>query len=162
MNWVEVENVVVEETGLRNIHLMANAPFGYGPPSPALRQAQGGEDDPFGWIDAYLVPEGAKIAVTKENGAFHLRGEWPYRGALDVQCEGWPQFKRFVCWALKGERVSKAMREGTLHYSRIFGRYPGTAFIRQMPKDVEEGVEVDGVALLCADWAPQGCLLIGG
>lgn len=153
-DWVEVENCLDEDTGNRRIHLMANHAFGYG------------EGDPEGvwdeWVDAYLVPTGAGISVAKENGAFHLRGWWLYRGVVDAQPEDWPKFKRFVCWALKGERVSQAMREGTLFYTRVFGRYPGTAFIRTMPANAEEGVEVDGVSLIPAEWAPRGCLMIGG
>lgn len=151
-DWVEVEDCVDEDTGNRRIHLLANHAFGFDLPG----------DCGMEWVDVYLVPQGAAISVGKENGAFHLRGWWPYRGVLDAQPEGWPKFKRFVCWHLKGERVSKAMVDGTVYYTSVFGRYPGVAYIRKLPPKAEDGVEVEGVALISADWAPQGCLMIGG
>jgi len=159
MEWVEIENQV-DESGLRRVHLMANTSFGLRPLPPNAKNTHLGEDADE-WIDRYLVPSGAQIAVTKENGAFHLHGSWPYRGVLDVQPEGWPQFKRFVCWALKGERVSKGMTDAAVYYAQTFARWPERAFVREMV-DGKLFVEHDGMILVEADWAPRGCVLVGG
>jgi len=38
----------------------------------------------------------------------------------------------------------------------------GFAFARKLPRDVESGCEVDGVMLFEAEWALQGCVMVGG
>lgn len=95
---------------------------------------------------------------------FYGEARWAVRGdAVDIHCEGWIRFRRFVAWKiLPGERMSEAISLARCAYVKLFVRCPKYAFTRSLPKSVESCVEVDDVMLLQADWALPGCLLIGG
>jgi len=113
-------------------------------------------------LAVFGAPEqGVEAQVKQELGVFHLRGEWAFRGAVEVRGECWPRARRMVVWPIGG-RVSAEMQAAAMEYLRVFRRWPGYAFIRQLPRGAEEGVEVDGVMLLSAEWAPPGCLVVGG
>lgn len=87
---------------------------------------------------------------------------YPYRGPAELRLECWPKMRRMVVWALLGQRVSQATQEAAILYASTFARWPGYAFICKLPGKVENGVEVDGVMLLQAEWAMPGVLLVGG
>jgi hypothetical protein len=95
---------------------------------------------------------------------FYGEAKWPVRGdAVDVHCEGWVKFRRVVAWKLMpGERMSEAISLAKCSYIKLFVRSPRFAFTRTLPRAVENGVEVDGVMLLQAEWALPGCVMIGG
>ncbi len=95
---------------------------------------------------------------------FYGDATWPVRGeAVDVHCEGWLKFRRLVAWKLMpGERMSEAIRLAKCSYVKLFVRSPRFVFTRTLPKSVENGIEVDDVMLLQAEWALPGCVMIGG
>lgn len=95
---------------------------------------------------------------------FYGEATWPVRGeAVDVHCEGWVKFRRVVAWKLMpGERMSEVISLALVCYSSMFSRYPAYAFVRTLPRSVENGIEVDDVMLLQADWVLPGCVMIGG
>lgn len=95
-------------------------------------------------------------------GLHYLEMTYPYRGPAEVLLECWPKKRRMVIWALLGQRVSRAMQEAAIMYASTFARWPGYAFIRKLPRKVENGVEVDGVMLLQTEWALPGVLMVGG
>lgn len=109
-----------------------------------------------------LLPE-LKIWEDEALGLHYAEALYPYRGAVEVHFEGLPKrFRRLVCWALQGDRVSKGMQEGAMRFEELFGRRPEYAFIERLPTGAESGVEVDGVMLMEAEWAMPGCLYLGG
>ena len=94
---------------------------------------------------------------------FYGEASWPAREAVDFQCEGWPKFRRLVVWKLmSGERVSEGMRCAAWRYFELFLRWPAFAFIRTKPAQVENGIEIEDLMLMEADWALPSCLMVGG
>jgi hypothetical protein len=142
---IELENTVSGD-GLCVLHLMSN--FELAADAPALRK--------------YNAPVDATIEIKNESGAYHLRATWPMRGALKVVAEGWPVPKVFVVWNLNGcGTVTRAMIDAANYYQDIFGERPGFAFIRKLPRGVENGVEVDDLMLFEADWMVRRCVAVG-
>jgi hypothetical protein len=83
--------------------------------------------------------------------------------AVELRCEGWVKARRFAVWQLeRGEHVSVVVGELARWYTKRTGRVPCFAFMRQLPREAEEGMEVAGVLLFSAEWALPGCVLIGG
>ncbi len=94
---------------------------------------------------------------------FYGEVSWPLRGPVEIRCEGWKSFRRMLGWKLiPGERVSEAMKDAVLEYFMRAHRLPNYAFMRRLPHAVENGIDVEGLILLEAEWALEGCLLIGG
>lgn len=86
-----------------------------------------------------------------------------YRGPVEIFIPGFEKkFIRVLAWAIQKDRVSQCMRAGAASYASMTKRWPKWAFIDKIPKGAEEGVEVDGVCLIQADWALPGFLFIGG
>lgn len=116
-----------------------------------------------------FVPDPARGLVkvrcypTSALNLFYGEASWPVREAVDIQCGGWPKFRRVVAWKLlPGERVSEGMRCAAYRYAELFMRWPRFAFIRTKPAEVENGIEIDDVMLMEANWALPGCLMVGG
>lgn len=116
-----------------------------------------------------FVPDPARGLVkvrcypTAALNLFYGEANWPVREAVDFQCEGWPKFRRLVVWKLmQGERISTALPCAAWNYFELFCRWPGFAFIRTKPAEVENGIEVENVMLMEANWALPGCLMVGG
>lgn len=146
---IEVVERVVEMDGCYREKVMADVDLSVGWHVEVPSYAFGREQVQV-WEDAPL-------------GVWYAQVRYPYRGPLDVHYPDWPKkFRRMVCWAYLDEKVSQGMREGAALYASLFARWPGTAYIDRLPEKAEYGVEVDGVILIPADWAPQGCMLIGG
>jgi hypothetical protein len=60
----------------------------------------------------------------------------------------------------RGRRVSEQVREAVEAFLRASGIRPEYAFVWRMPVGAEDGVEVDGVMLIEAEWAPEGCVAL--
>lgn len=140
---IELENVVNDE-GVCVLHLMSNNELD----AELLKQ--------------YNAPVDARFEIKKEIGAYHLRASWPMRGPLNIQCEGWPVPRMFVMWNLTGcESVTMAIHDAVNCYQDIFNNDPLFVFIRHMPRNVENGVEVCGLLLFEADWMVRKCVAVG-
>ena len=84
------------------------------------------------------------------------------RGAVDVLCEGWRVPKTFVMRGFAGcASVSEAVRDATQMYLKLYKDYPRYAFLKTLPKNVENGVEVDSVMLFEAEWMAAQCVAVG-
>lgn len=83
-------------------------------------------------------------------------------GAMNVRCEGWVVAKVFVFRKLsQGDRVSVKATEAAEEYLRLYRDYPRFAYVRTMPRGVDDGVEVDGMMLFAAEWMPPRCVAVG-
>ena len=141
---IELENVVNDD-GMCVVHLMSNVELTV----DALRSK-------------YNAPADAKVEITKEAGVHHLRASWMLRGAVKVVAEGWPVPKVFVIWNLTGcESVKAAMFDAAKCYQELYGERPEYAYIRKLPRDVENGVEVGDLMLFEADWMVRKCVAVG-
>jgi hypothetical protein len=141
---IELENILRDD-GMCVVHLMSNFELTMN----AL------------W-DKYNAPADATVELTAEAGVHYLRARWMVRGAVRVAAEGWPMPKMFVIWNLAlCDSVKKAMLEAAEHYQDIYGTQPEYAFIRKMPRGIENGVEVGDMMLFEADWMVRKCVAVG-
>ena len=103
-------------------------------------------------------------AVTREGGVWHYRAEYPYRGALNVACvDGGRNFRRLVVWSLDGYgSVQAALDDAMVEFSRLFQGVPGYAFMRRLPRNVENGHEAGLMMLFEAEWMLQLSIAVGG
>ena len=140
---IELENNVSND-GMYVLHLMSN------------------DELTADVLKKYDAPVNAKFAIEKQSGVYHLSATWPMRGALKVNAEGWPVPKMFVVWNLSGcDSVKAAMYEAAKQYQDIFGERPQYAFVRKLPRGVENGAEVGDLMLFEADWMVRKCVAVG-
>lgn len=136
--------------GMCHVKLMSDKPVSEARmlqfvPTPALEYAQ------------------VKCYPTTALMLFYGEVDYPAREAVDFQCQGWPKFRRLIVWKLMPtDRVSACMEDARVYYFQIFMRHPRFAFIKQMPKMIEEEYESNGLMLIKAEWALPGCLMVGG
>ena len=84
------------------------------------------------------------------------------KGPVEVLCEGWPVAKTFVMRGFAGvSSVTEALRDAARVYKEVYGSVPEYAFVRTLPRGVENGVEVDGVMLFEAEWMAPRCVAVG-
>lgn len=158
----EITEDVVLPDGTRRLRVVGDAPI-----------------NAIHWA-ARLPDEAVRVAevVTSEDrglGIYSLTMTWPAREAVAgvVWPDGTRMERPLVMWRLAaGERVRDVMRLGAEVFERTFGRRPGVAWVRSMPKGLEEletvegyvveAVQVEGVSLRLAEWAFPGCVFIGG
>lgn len=130
---------VVSENCVRRLHLMSNAPI------------------------EMSLPAEATVEQTQEAGVYHLRAEWPFKGALSIEAEGWPQAKRMVAWSFDGcMNVTEALMHASVFYEHTFGRTPQYGFLRRLPSGVEEGRETGPLLVFSAEWMLEGAVVVGG
>jgi hypothetical protein len=66
-----------------------------------------------------------------------------------------------LLWALRpGERVGPQIVEAAEQYARSRGSEPGYVFIRQIPRNGEEGMTIEKVMMLRAEWVPEGYITL--
>jgi hypothetical protein len=110
-----------------------------------------------------VLPPNAKWTMNLEGGVYHLRGEWPYFGMLDIQAAGWPRMRRILVWSLReGERVSEAIGAAAEMWMNAVGWEPKFAWVRALPQGAEWCQNVYGCILLAAEWMPRNCVAVGG
>ena len=119
------EVIVVEDRvdlqGMWRVHLMSNSPTPS--PSPIIPSHPTGTSG--------VIGEGSQWV--REAGVYHLRMCVPFRGALDVMCEGWVKARRLVMWSLEGcPSVRFALHEAAREFERLFGGRAQFGFIRKM------------------------------
>jgi len=134
---------------VRHVHLMSNAPTPLSAntltsPHLSLAGVNGGR-----W--------------EREAGVWHLRMEYPYRGVLDFDCEGWEKFRRLVVWNLDGcGSVREAISQAEELFWMTFKFRPGYAFVRKLARGAENGMDLDGLVLVEAEWMLERCVAVGG
>ena len=140
---IELENLF-DDDGFRVVHLMSNAVLN------------------FDALKAYHAPADAMFDVRKEAGVHHLRAKWLLCGPLVIKAEGWPQPKRFLVWNLSlAGSVKIALFEANRKYEDLFSKRAEYAFIRKLPRGVENGVEVGNLMLFEAEWMVRKCVAVG-
>jgi hypothetical protein len=83
-------------------------------------------------------------------------------GVVEVKCEGWPVSKYFVIRGFAGcPTVTDAVRDAARIYKEHYDVDPSYAFVKSLPRGVENGVEVDGVMLFEAEWMAARCVAVG-
>jgi hypothetical protein len=88
--------------------------------------------------------------------------EQPYCGPADIKCEGWPKAKRFVLWNLTTvDSVTMALFEAARRYEEVFGVRAEFAFIRKLPRGVDNGAQVGDLMLFEAEWMAAKCVAVG-
>lgn len=138
---IELVETVIEAGGCVRERWVADAPIGF------ERLEQGWQIRE--WEDAVLDLHYVELVR-------------PYRGPLELKIECQPKIRKFLAYAIRGERVSQCMRDGAVLYASLTGRWPGYAFVASLPSGAEELVEVDGVMLVVAEWALPGFVFLGG
>jgi hypothetical protein len=123
-----VEDVVTEDC-FRRLHVMSNSPINMS------------------------LPMDAMVKESVEGGAHHFRAEWPFRGMLDIQGEGWPQAKRMAAWSFEGcANVTEALMQASVCYEQTFGCKPQYGFVQSLPRGVENGRETGPLLVFEAEW----------
>ena len=111
----------------------------------------------------FPVKEGACVRNWSDEllGLHYLEAVWACREAIRVRCEGWICARPVVLWKLeKGERVSLALEMIMVVFGGQFKSFPDYAFMKILPKGIENGFEVNDVMLLEAEWVPPGCIVV--
>jgi len=139
MNDIIVVEDRVDDRCMRHVHLMSNARL------PDMH------------------PEFGLGSSVQEVGVWHWRTEIPYRGALDIHCEGWTKFRRLVVWSL-GDcgSVREAISQAYTYFFVMFNLRPGFVFVRKLPREAEICQLVEGMVLTEADWMLEHCVAVGG
>jgi len=126
----------------------------------------------------YGAPAGAKVEVKTEAGAFHLVASWPVQGLVSIHCEGWPVPKTMVVWNMGlCDSVKRALYEAAMEYEKLLLDRPQYAFIRKLPKGVENGTPIplrvlppneehhlgeEELLLFEAEWMVHKCVAVLG
>ncbi len=143
-NVIELENNVTAD-GFRVVHLMSNVVIDSG----ALQTG-------------FDAPAGVNFEARKEAGVYHLRATWPICGPIYINGEGWPMPRKFVMWHLSlVDSVKLALYEANKKYEDMFLERAEYAFIRKLPRGVENGVEVGNLMLFKAEWMVRQCVAVG-
>ena len=96
-------------------------------------------------------------------GLHYAEWTWACMDVVEMHFEGDDTKRKFVMWKfLPGERVSDVIKFVADWYFAQTHHHAEFAFMKQLPKGAEIGIEVDGCMLMEADWALPGCVLIGG
>jgi hypothetical protein len=138
---IVVENFV-DENGHWKIHVMSNTPI------------------------ENSHPKWGEGTVIEEAGSYHFRTWKMYEGVIDIRLEGWKRPKRFVLRTLdKGQRMRDTIRGAAEEFMREVGELPGFAFVKYLPRGVENGaeVEIEGgeVLLFAAEWMMEMRVAVG-
>ena len=130
--------------GMRRVKVVSDAPID--PATLTLPSPFKGEGDVRTWSDDLL-------------GLHYLEATWACREAVKIRCEGWTCARNMVLWKLaQGERVSLALKQAV--YAWRFKSFPAYAFMKTMPKTIENGFEAEEMVLFEAEWVPAGCIAI--
>jgi hypothetical protein len=153
---ITIENYVDEQC-MRHVHLMSNLRQ-----SLLSAQREGGGE------------------IKQGTGIHYYRAEYPYRGILDIHCEGWLKFRRLVVWHLDGcGSVREAIQQAFIYFWVTFKFQPGYAFMKKLPKSIEHAApialwalppngkntnlgEEGELILLEVDWMLERCVAVGG
>lgn len=161
-----VENVLLQD-GIRRLRVISDVCI-----------------SPLRWVAA-LPDEAVRVAelVPAEDASLGIHSlivTWPARELfLGVQFPSLGKIEKpMVLWKLvEGERISMVVRLAAEVFERGVGRKPSVAWIRSMPKGMEEfeiaggyvaeavtvPIEdgIAGVSLRTAEWVWAGCVVVG-
>jgi hypothetical protein len=134
--------------GMRRVKIVSDAPLDPYPPALSPFAAQVGKVSHRTWSDDAL-------------GLHYLEAIWPCREAITARLEGWKCPRKMVLWKMDpGERVSVALGMMIAAFGERFKFFPDFAFMRRLPKAIENGFEVEDVIFIEAAWVPPGCIAV--
>lgn len=113
----------------------------------------------------FPVQEGACVKTWDDEllGLHYVEMTFPSQGFVDVHLEGQPKFRRLLVWMmLPGERVSKVIEFAADWYFQQTHRKPNYCFMKRLPAGASNGIEIENCMVMEAEWALDGCLMIGG
>src|SRR5690349_18347446 len=85
------------------------------------------------------------------------------QGVMEVHLDGFLSFRRLLRWLLlPGDRVSKMIEFAADWYVVQTHRRPQYCFIKHLPSGASNGIEIEDCMVMEAEWALDGCLMIGG
>ncbi len=159
---IEIENIVTRDCR-RVIHLMSNRELTVEDLAAFAPQPHPLPHPPFGHPPQMSTFGEGKVEIVQEAGVWHLRAEWPFRGALHLHAEGWPQVKTMVAWPFAGcVNMIEAFMQASVYFEDAFRQKPRFGFVRKLPSGVEHGREVGPLMVFEADWALDKAVVVGG
>ena len=94
---------------------------------------------------------------------FSLELRWPVFEPWEVASYGPRRFRRLMMVHFAyAERVSEVIKLGGVEFFARIHFAPGFAFVRELPRGADDGMDVHGLVLLRAEWMPAQCVAIGG
>jgi len=125
-------------------------------------------------IEIHDLEEGCQTREWEDAllGLHYVELVQPFRGPVEIffpypirpdNCPG-KNMIRMLAWGINGDRVSQCIKDGAEAFASMVGRWPRVAYIHELPKGAEHGVEVSGVMLLevSEGWTLPGFVFIGG
>ena len=112
---------------------------------------------PLAVVPRYCVDRAEVEVVPGAAGQFEVR--WPVLGPVDFGGEGY-RLRYFMVHRVYGVGVRDCVRlavDGWRVGTREDALY---GYVRQLPRGVENGFEVDGVMLFEADWMLRDCVAV--
>lgn len=109
------------------------------------------------------IVQPAEIRSWKDEslGLHYLEATWPCREAISVRLETWKAARSMVLWKMgPGERVSEQFKSALSVFGDRFKCWPAYAFMKKLPRGIENGYELDDVIFLEAEWVPAGCMAV--
>ena len=124
-------------------------------------------------IDAerYLrfVPLAARVHMVQTPGCddllglFSLELMYPIYEPYAVMSHGAKTFRRLMfVHHIYARRVSECIELARIDFFAGTRYVPRYAFVRDLPKGAEDGMDVHGCILLAAEWMPANCVATGG
>lgn len=94
---------------------------------------------------------------------FSMELTWPIFGPWEVAYDGPRKFRRLMManYAYAG-KVSDVIERARVEYFALTHFAPGYAFVRELPKGAEDGMDVHGLLMFQAEWMPGRCVAVGG
>lgn len=135
--------------GYRHVRVMSDAP---------LTEA---------WMLGYApapVRGFAQVTLTPTAALNLFYGDVRYPCREVVRCQvSCVSFRMLAVWKLlPGDRVSEVIEHVAEWYFASAGQRPQFGWMRKLPAGAECGMEIAGVMLLEAEWALDGCVMVGG
>ena len=74
-----------------------------------------------------------------------------------------PKPRKMLVWkVLDGQRVSEAIQQARTAFYCMTGFWPRLVFVKKLPQGADNGMMVHEVMLMQAEWALEGCVILGG
>jgi hypothetical protein len=126
-----------------------------------VRLVSDGEIDAAELPVEHLPPDQVHAWQDELLGLHYLEATWPCRETISICCEGWTCAREMVLWKLApGERVSEVLVSMMAVFGERFTYFPDYAFMRKLPRTIENGFEMSDVMFLEAEWVPPGCIAV--
>jgi hypothetical protein len=117
------------------------------------------------YVTAGLPREKVQHSIVHDDqlGIFTLEATWPMLGPYGVINNGPRKFRKFMAVNYAyAAKVSDCIALAVEAFMISTRHFPKLAYVRQLPKGAEYGMEIHGVILIESEIAPENCVLVGG